>query len=564
MNRQDTETSAAVASTRVAAAAEALWEIKLEHPYTRLSNGLEVRTIRPDTRANACHDAARATGLLASLEDVDEHLLVHSERLTLAFVRHDLRQMLDAEKTWLSTSAVTPYSSMIHIYLAQQLLAKCVVDSSASYERVQGLWRDLAQGIVAVSDRIAAQARLGRYLACPALKPAIASWDGIRKGLCAILDASAARGNGAWAAKWSVAAVRVREHYVNPALDMVIRALSDPAYLAAAPDAVGLVHQPGGEDTYRRLIRTHLTMDDDPGRIHRVGLEQVSELAERMREVRARLGFQGSEADFHLALKHDAKVVASTSDEVAARYQRCLHRIEPLLSSCFARLSASPYRVERLKPEQEAGMTYGYYDKPAVMGDHGVYYYNASDLQNRSQLQVAALIYHELMPGHHLHLTRQMELTHLPALRRNGIELTAFNEGWAEYASGLAGEIGMYDDPYDHYGRLAHERFVAQRLVVDTGMNALGWTLERARAYMAANTLEGDAQVNSETLRYSTDMPGQALAYRLGYLHFMQMREDTRTRCGPAFDLRDFHEAVLGEGALPLGILAEHVRAVMP
>ena len=123
--------------------------------------------------------------------------------------------------------------------------------------------------------------------------------------------------------------------------------------------------------------------------------------------------------------------------------------------------------------------------------------------------------------------------------------------------------MGLYDDAYDLYGRLVHERFVSQRLVVDTGMNALGWTLERARAYMRKHTLEGEAQVASETLRYSTDMPGQALAYRLGYLAFMQLREDTRQRLGPRFDIRALHEAMLGEGALPLAALRGHVERVL-
>ena len=135
------------------------------------------------------------------------------------------------------------------------------------------------------------------------------------------------------------------------------------------------------------------------------------------------------------------------------------------------------------------------------------------------------------------------------------MELSVYNEGWAEYASGLAGDMGLYDDPYDLYGRLAHERFVSQRLVIDTGMNALGWTLEQARAFMRDNTLEGEAQIASETLRYSTDLPAQALAYRLGYLAFMELRDDTRARRGAAFDVREFHEAVLGEGAMPLAAL---------
>jgi uncharacterized protein (DUF885 family) len=311
------------------------------------------------------------------------------------------------------------------------------------------------------------------------------------------------------------------------------------------------------------LIATHLTLPDEPERIHAQGLEEVAALAARMRELRSRIGFAGTEAEFHARLMQDPRVIAATPEDVGARYLRCMQRIEPLLPRWFARQPRSPYGVERLRPEQEAGMTYGYYDRPTLVGEQGTYRYNASDLATRSQLQVAALIYHELAPGHHFHIARQMELDHLPPLRSNSLELSVFNEGWAEYASGLAEEMGLYDDPYDLYGRLAHERFTAQRLVVDTGMNALGWTLERARAYMRDNTLEGPAQVASETLRYATDLPAQALAYRLGYRWFVDLRRETEQRLGARFDVRDFHEAVLGEGALPLQALRGHVQRVL-
>ena len=209
-------------------------------------------------------------------------------------------------------------------------------------------------------------------------------------------------------------------------------------------------------------------------------------------------------------------------------------------------------------------MSYGYYDRPTKPGDPGTYRYNASDLASRSQLQVAALIYHEGLPGHHLHIARQMELDHLPALRRNALDISVYNEGWAEYASGLAETMGLYDDPYDLYGRLVHERFVSQRLVTDTGLNALGWSLDQARAFMREHTLEGEAQIHSETLRYAADMPAQALAYRLGYLWFSALRDDTTARLGGRFDIRRFHGAVLDEGALPIGLLREHVARALP
>lgn len=564
MNSPHSLPAAEVSTTRVRAAAEALWQIKLENPYTRFASGLEVTSIPSGSHQDAVNDAARATVILDGLRGIDEDMLGETDRLTLGFLRHDLGQVAQSEQAWLHTSPVTPYSSMHFGYCAQHLLAGRTVDSPQALDLLGGLWSDLAKAIQTVVERISVQASHGRRLARPALPAAIASWTQMRDHLVGMLDRSRASTGGAWASRWADTAEKLRQQELLPALDAVISALADPRYGEQAPEAAGLMHQPGGEAEYRRLLLTHLTVPDEPERIHAVGLSEVERLAEGMREVRGRLGFRGSEAEFHARLKVDSRVIANSADDVAQRYLSAMRRLEPLLSDWFHGQPRSPYGVERLAPEQEAGMTYGYYDKPRAIGERGVYRYNASNLENRSQLQVAALIYHELAPGHHFHIARQMELEHLPTLRRQGLELSVFNEGWAEYASGLAGEMGLYDDPYDLYGRLVHERFTAQRLVVDTGLNAMGWSLEQARNYMREHTMEGEAQIASETLRYATDLPAQALAYRLGYLWFTELRKDTQVRRGPGFDVRDFHEAVLSEGALPLPLLREHLERVLP
>jgi len=451
--------------------------------------------------------------------------------------------------------------------MAQRLLAPLAVDSPAAFERWHALWSDFGGLLRQACVRTQAQAAAGWRLAQPAIEPTIGTWRQLQHMLGALLTpgaAAASRVGPGLHERWAQSALRLREHEIAPAVQAVIDTLDAAEYRAAAPLAAGLMHLPGGPEEYRRLIATHLTEPREPQRIHDTGLAEVRRIGERMHELRSRIGFHGTESEFHAALKRDPRVIATSPEDVAARYARCIERLEPQLPAWFSRLPRSPHGVERLAPELEAGMTYGYYDRPAHVGEPGTYRFNASNLHERSQLQVAALIYHELMPGHHLHIARQMELAHLPELRRNAMQYTIFNEGWAEYASGLAGEMGLYDDPYDLYGRLVHERFVAQRLVVDTGMNALGWSLARAREFMRAHTLEGDAQIASETLRYATDLPAQSLAYRLGNLEFLALREAARERRGAAFDIREFHEAVLGEGALPLPALRAHVQRVLP
>ena len=556
------DSASPAAAAAVNAAAEALWQIKLESPFVRAANGMPVTHIPSGALTEAEHDASRAQALAATLKSVDDKVLPETVRLTLAFLQHDLVQQARSPQSWWITSPVAPYSSYHFSYYTQTVIGSAPMLSAADIERRAGLWSDLAAALRMARQRLDMQASKGWRVAQAAIAPTLAAWRLQRQALATQLTPSA--DGGELAARWAVQAATLREREVLPAVDAVIEGLADPAYAAAAPVQPGLMHLPGGDAAYRSLIQAHLTVDMEPERIHAQGLQEVAALAERMHAVRARMGFKGTEAEFHAGLMQDPRIIAKTPEDVGARYLRCMQRIEPLLPRWFLRLPRSPYGVERLRPEQEAGMTYGYYDKPQAVGEQGTYRYNASDLATRSQLQVAALIYHELAPGHHFHLARQMELDHLPALRRNSLELSVFNEGWAEYASGLAEEMGLYDDPYDLYGRLAHERFTAQRLVVDTGLNALGWTLEQARAYMRENTLEGPAQVASETLRYSTDMPAQALAYRLGYRWFSDLRRETEARLGARFDVRGFHEAVLGEGALPLAALRGHVeRAVV-
>jgi uncharacterized protein (DUF885 family) len=345
---------------------------------------------------------------------------------------------------------------------------------------------------------------------------------------------------------------------IEPAFDQLLASL-DGDYARLAPNTVGLAQYPGGESAYRTLVLRHVTLDLDPERIHALGLEEVDRLTEEMRAVRASLGFRGNESEFHRHLREIGRLHAATPGDVERCYRYHVERMAAAAPRLFAVTPVAAYDVARLDASLEAGMSYGNYDPPTPSSPIGLYRYNGSGLETRSQLSAAAIIFHELVPGHHFHLARQAENADLPLIRREALDISAFNEGWAEYASGLAREVDLYDDPVDWYGRLVHERFTAQRLVVDTGLNLLGWPLERARAYMKTHTLESDTQVASETLRYATDLPGQALAYRLGCLKFRELRDRAQHALGREFDVRSFHEAVLRPGALPLTVLESHI-----
>jgi uncharacterized protein (DUF885 family) len=235
-----------------------------------------------------------------------------------------------------------------------------------------------------------------------------------------------------------------------------------------------------------------------------------------------------------------------------------MRAFEPKLTTLFGRLPKAPYGVERLDPSLEGSMTFGYYHPPSPAEPRGLYYFNGSKLDERPLVGAAALIFHELAPGHHFQISLQADSASLPSIRRETWS-TAFTEGWAEYASGLADEYGGYADAYARYGRLLMEMFVSVRLVVDTGMNRLGWSREQAADYMRERLIETDTQIATETLRYSCDIPGQALGYKLGAWKIGALRERAARELGARFDLRAFHDLLLATGAVPLTVLESRV-----
>ena len=218
-----------------------------------------------------------------------------------------------------------------------------------------------------------------------------------------------------------------------------------------------------------------------------------------------------------------------------------------------------PFGVQRLEPALEGAVTFGYYQTPTAQDPKGYYKYNGSKLDERSMLIAGALISHELVPGHHFQINLARENEGLPRFRRESF-YTAYGEGWGDYASDLAGQMGMYEEPYDRAGRIAMDLFLTSRLVVDTGMNFYGWPRAKAIAYMKENTLQSDAEIETETLRYCCDMPSQALAYKMGMRKLVELREKARKALGNSFDVRSYHDAVLGSGSLPLDVLENHME----
>jgi uncharacterized protein (DUF885 family) len=331
-------------------------------------------------------------------------------------------------------------------------------------------------------------------------------------------------------------------------------------YLTKTRKEIGASSLPGGIDYYRHAIRYQTTTDLSPEQIHEIGLSEVARIRNEMEAVVAKTGFHGSFQDFLQSLRTDPKFYYTQAADLVAAYRDITKRVDGELPKFFAELPRNSYGVREI-PEYEApAQTTAYYIPGAADGSRaGMFYVNTYKLETRPKYEMEALTLHEAVPGHHLQISRAQELKDLPEFRRNG-GYTAYVEGWALYAESLGTEFGLYTDPYSRFGQLTYEMWRACRLVIDTGIHAMGWQREKAIEFMLQNTGKTENDVTVEIDRYIV-WPGQALSYKLGELKIKELRERAKRQLAGKFDLRRFHNAVLDDGALPLGVLDSQIDA---
>ncbi|HEY7589450.1 MAG TPA: DUF885 domain-containing protein [Candidatus Limnocylindrales bacterium] len=349
---------------------------------------------------------------------------------------------------------------------------------------------------------------------------------------------------------------------VRPALARYLAVVRDEIRPAARPDErPGVLHVAGGADAYRRLIRYHTSLDLAPEAIHRIGLDEVARIDSELAELGGRVLGTSDGAAIRQKLRSDPALQFSTRDEVFATAEEALARARAAIPQWFGLLPKAPCAVVRMSEHEEKHSTIAYYRQPAVDGSRpGQYYINTYAPETRPRYEAEALAYHEAIPGHHLQIAIAQELIGLPEFRKH-LGPTAFFEGWGLYTERLSDEMGLYSGDLDRIGILSFDGWRACRLVVDTGMHALGWTRQQAIDFMTEHTALAENNIANEVDRYIV-WPGQALAYKIGQLEILRLRAEARDRLGSRFDIRAFHDAVLGQGALGLEALAQQVATL--
>ncbi|NIM90650.1 MAG: DUF885 family protein [Candidatus Aminicenantes bacterium] len=540
--------------------ADEYWNYLLEESiYLRLKYGLKIHKHPDITFSYAKTQSDFASSILEKLKEVKPEELSHEELLSWEILRWDAENFIEGLKFYWLYIPVTPYSSPIPF--VHRVFTTFQFKAEEDLDHYSNLLKKYPPFIRSIQEMLEEQHKKGIIVPKEELGMVIPFLSSLLKGgeqsQFYVKDDRLEAMEEALKNEFQENLVQAIDSEIKPALESLVDFIKGE-YLSKAPDSVGLWQYPEGREYYKYLVRVNTTLELTPEEIHEIGLKHVETDQAKVDEIRVSVGFKGNADEFRHFLKTDSRFFPKTPEEIGERLTLYMNSMSKKIDSFFLKTPKAPYGVKRLEPELEGSMTFGYYDAPTASEPKGYYKYNGSNLNERSLVWAEGLVYHELVPGHHFHIASQNENETLPEFRRENIH-NAFTEGWAEYASWLGLEMGLFQDPYSLCGRYMMDMFLSTRLVVDTGMNHLEWPRSQAVKFMKDHLLESDTQIHSETLRYSTDIPAQSLGYKLGSIKMFELRDKVIKALGEKFDIRKFHHAILGNGSMPLPILEKHI-----
>ncbi|MFA3791898.1 DUF885 family protein [Aliiglaciecola sp. SL4] len=330
-------------------------------------------------------------------------------------------------------------------------------------------------------------------------------------------------------------------------------------YLPATRASHGLWDTPNGKASYEQKVRYFTTTELTPDEIHQIGLDEVARNHAEMDKVMEETGFDGTFDEFVNFLRTDPQFYYETPEDLFEAYLAISKRIDPEIVKLFGKLPRMPYGLKAIPDAVAPDSTTAYYNPPAADGSRAGYYYvNLYQPETRPKYEMEVLSVHEAVPGHHLQLALQMEMDEMPAFRRF-LNFTVFVEGWGLYSERLGYDLGLYKDPYSRFGQLTYDMWRSIRLVVDTGIHYKGWTRQQAIDYFKANAAKSEADIINEIDRYIS-WPGQALAYKIGQLKMLELRERAQNELGDKFNIKAFHDTLLGSGSIPLSVLEANIE----
>ena len=349
------------------------------------------------------------------------------------------------------------------------------------------------------------------------------------------------------------------KEYIQNVLNPIYQELYDfliNEYLPESRDTIGISDVPNGKEWYEYLARYHTTTNLTPDEIHEIGLREVAKIRAEMEGIIEQVGWEGDFNSFLQYLRTDPRFYYETGEELLQAYRAMSKEIDAYMPTLFNKLPRAPYGVIPIPMESAPFTTTAYYNAPSE-GRPGYYYANLYMPEVRPKYEIPVLSVHEAVPGHHHQISLAQEMENVPNFRKY-LSITAFVEGWCLYSEQLGESMGIYDDPYDKFGQLTYDMWRAVRLVVDTGMHYKDWSREDAVNLFLENTAKTEQDINNEVNRYIA-WPGQALAYKIGQLKIMELRDKSKEALGDDFDIKDFHDHILSFGSIPLNILEEKV-----